>query len=347
MFVEQVVDFGSGKGYLGNHLGLQYGIPVLGIDASQINTQSAEKRKTVINKQWGGLARNKTLQAQGIKLSKKEKKMLKRLKKCEQAGKKDVTESKVHSDITDFENASETSSHSKSVIDRKHESLGKGFEKDLSFDISGVNAPKENVNKSKFVPCTTFIDKDTNFIEFAKLYFPELFEKHFNDGYKERSETAPCEELCDSLEMIHKENVVTHLPMADNLISDLSLGEEARLLPDNSDKYQFCTEDTEKDQVKDENISDNFIGDNPRQLEPVEICNDTKDQFNIMLTGLHTCGNLASTSMEVFVNSEELKVLCNVGCCYHLLDEKYLDKIPGQSKLVNLCILPPLSKEIC
>ena len=41
------------------------------------------------------------------------------------------------------------------------------------------------------------------------------------------------------------------------------------------------------------------------------------------IVGLHTCGNLASTSVELFVNSPGTQFLCNVGCCYHLLDEAY------------------------
>lgn len=41
------------------------------------------------------------------------------------------------------------------------------------------------------------------------------------------------------------------------------------------------------------------------------------------LVGLHTCGNLASTSMQLFVNCPQARFLCNVGCCYHLLDELF------------------------
>ena len=41
------------------------------------------------------------------------------------------------------------------------------------------------------------------------------------------------------------------------------------------------------------------------------------------LVGLHTCGNLASTSLQLFANSRQTHFLCNVGCCYHLLDEAF------------------------
>merc|ERR1712203_294768 len=35
------------------------------------------------------------------------------------------------------------------------------------------------------------------------------------------------------------------------------------------------------------------------------------------ITGLHTCGDLASTSLKAMVASVGAGFLCNVGCCYH------------------------------
>lgn len=45
----------------------------------------------------------------------------------------------------------------------------------------------------------------------------------------------------------------------------------------------------------------------------------------ICLVGLHTCGNLAPNSLKQFVRNENTKLLCNVGCCYHLLFEEFED----------------------
>ena len=42
---------------------------------------------------------------------------------------------------------------------------------------------------------------------------------------------------------------------------------------------------------------------------------------NPAIVGLHTCGNLASTSLRLFTSSPQAAFLCNVGCCYHFLDE--------------------------
>ncbi|KAH8297246.1 hypothetical protein KR044_008567 [Drosophila immigrans] len=43
----------------------------------------------------------------------------------------------------------------------------------------------------------------------------------------------------------------------------------------------------------------------------------------VCLTGLHTCGNLATTCLQVFHAQDTCRILCNVGCCYHLLRECY------------------------
>lgn len=44
---------------------------------------------------------------------------------------------------------------------------------------------------------------------------------------------------------------------------------------------------------------------------------------NICLVGLHTCGNLAPNSLKQFANNDDVKIVCSVGCCYHLLHEEF------------------------
>lgn len=39
------------------------------------------------------------------------------------------------------------------------------------------------------------------------------------------------------------------------------------------------------------------------------------------IVGLHTCGDLASDSLKMFVSSKNVKGIVNVGCCYQLLSE--------------------------
>ena len=45
----QVIDVGSGKGYLSAHLALQHGLTVVGVEAQETHTIGAEKRNTKVS----------------------------------------------------------------------------------------------------------------------------------------------------------------------------------------------------------------------------------------------------------------------------------------------------------
>lgn len=56
------------------------------------------------------------------------------------------------------------------------------------------------------------------------------------------------------------------------------------------------------------------------------------------LFGLHTCGNLAPNSLGIFLSSPAVRFCCNVGCCYHLLDELFdddVDRDPGPQQVAS------------
>lgn len=52
---------------------------------------------------------------------------------------------------------------------------------------------------------------------------------------------------------------------------------------------------------------------------------ETNSSFTrpICLTGLHTCGNLAATCLKLFHAQSSIELMCNIGCCYHLLKEQF------------------------
>ncbi|RZF40861.1 hypothetical protein LSTR_LSTR003371 [Laodelphax striatellus] len=57
---------------------------------------------------------------------------------------------------------------------------------------------------------------------------------------------------------------------------------------------------------------------------------------SIALVGLHTCGNLGPSSIELFLKMNSVRLLLNVGCCYHLLTDK-LDGEHGKEVPSDLC----------
>lgn len=48
------------------------------------------------------------------------------------------------------------------------------------------------------------------------------------------------------------------------------------------------------------------------------------NQEKCSLVGLHTCGSLSTTCLKLFTEPKNcLKLLVNVGCCYHLIEEEF------------------------
>ncbi|KAI1905445.1 hypothetical protein AGOR_G00016270 [Albula goreensis] len=51
-----------------------------------------------------------------------------------------------------------------------------------------------------------------------------------------------------------------------------------------------------------------------------EIISELEDA---VVVGLHTCGDLAPSTLRMFSAKDELRATCSVGCCYHLLSEEF------------------------
>ena len=60
----------------------------------------------------------------------------------------------------------------------------------------------------------------------------------------------------------------------------------------------------------------------------------SSSEHRLMLTGLHTCGNLSVDILRLFAATHSVKVACQVGCCYNLLGERFLH-VPGTSECGN------------
>ncbi|KAM9401780.1 putative methyltransferase-like protein 25 isoform 1-T1 [Salvelinus alpinus] len=56
------------------------------------------------------------------------------------------------------------------------------------------------------------------------------------------------------------------------------------------------------------------------ETELKEIIGELEDA---VMVGLHTCGDLAPSTLRMFVAKRELLSVCSVGCCYHLLSEEF------------------------
>ncbi|XP_053320937.1 probable methyltransferase-like protein 25 [Spea bombifrons] len=48
-----------------------------------------------------------------------------------------------------------------------------------------------------------------------------------------------------------------------------------------------------------------------------------KDFKEAIMVGLHTCGDLAPNTLRIYTTKPEIKAVCSVGCCYHLMSEEF------------------------
>ncbi|CAL8386023.1 unnamed protein product [Gadus morhua 'NCC'] len=60
-----------------------------------------------------------------------------------------------------------------------------------------------------------------------------------------------------------------------------------------------------------------------------------------VLVGLHTCGDLAPSTLRMFAAKRELASVCSVGCCYHMLTEEFGPPAPPPGDLTALQAAPP------
>lgn len=64
------------------------------------------------------------------------------------------------------------------------------------------------------------------------------------------------------------------------------------------------------------------------QTDFIKLFNDhfgiTSDEIpEFCLSGLHTCGNLAPSCLRIYGENQQIAAVCNIGCCYHLLNEQF------------------------
>ncbi|XP_035663078.1 methyltransferase-like protein 25 [Branchiostoma floridae] len=200
--VDQVVDIGSGKGYLSECLYLQHGLTVLGVDASDSNTHGAKKRSKLLERQWTALVNRPRTSAnkECINDSEPIREVVEKNSESEVAGKESCSTEHI-GDATQQEVSRETTTQKQTRCSKSKDRVSS--------------------KQGSFTPTTAYINPDT-----------------------------------DLADLVGVSN-------SDETLADLRL----------------------------------------------------------LLTGLHTCGDLSPTMLRLFVTCPQAAVLCSVGCCYNLLTE--------------------------
>ncbi|XP_022093987.1 methyltransferase-like protein 25 isoform X2 [Acanthaster planci] len=325
--VQKVVDIGSGKGYLGQYLSLQCGLDVIGIDSSDSNTHGAIDRNCKLQKNWQGISRHSMNAQQNCS----------QLENPIEAFKEKFT-TKTHKlkEIQKFVKCSDKMSDTSLKIDRcRSQALVNMHESNSQSEGSEVSA-SHMVNWSR--------------ISQSESAFDDVHQRLMNIQQSDSQSPATLTSN-EASDISHEMRISKHLQMID-LFSDDDCPAEV-----NKPKCGYNQTNHNSDSDKKENNPATQEGWNSSSnnspchgngnatmngsrfypvtafVEPsttltsmvsqnVEEAEQDKE-IPFMLVGLHTCGDLAPSTLRLFVHNDTARVLLNVGCCYQRLSEEF------------------------
>uniref|UniRef100_A0A8C5TKM7 Methyltransferase like 25 n=1 Tax=Malurus cyaneus samueli TaxID=2593467 RepID=A0A8C5TKM7_9PASS len=258
--IKQVIDIGSGKGYLSSFLSMQYNLKVYGIDSSSSNTNGAHERNRKLKKHWRAY---KSRGRENLKCQSLEK----------------ANDRPVESEIT-----------------------CKTINEELLNNVKSLQN-QDQVIIQDLVPSSGFMELTTPETSAeAEAYLVTRTQSHETKLSEEVPDTLsvlPADAVEDfssphynSGELREKEKVQRKMT---------SLKSKARKSSESSLYFPLTSCITAETELSD-------------------IITDLEDS---MLVGLHTCGDLAANTLRIFTAKPEIKAICSVGCCYHLLSEQF------------------------
>jgi len=285
----KILDLGSGKGYLSQYLALQYGLKVIGVDSSHSNTQNAIKRNERLLKAWGGL----------VKKSHNEK------------GKVANSEqSSLESALTKVGCFSSCNCHGNDS----------NKETNVLEPISDMDARKGQAGKvlpSKYE--TNHVEKST-----FKPNFPVMHEcstRNYTHKYSSLpSESKQCaivggKEVPFDGNELHNEYLCAEIQQEHPKTAVISESKQPHAASQNS----FLPVTGFVDQSFIANGELRKLFDKLRSSGEYSSA-ETNGMF---LIGLHTCGDLVPMALRIFVSEPSVKLMCIVGCCYHLVSQEF------------------------
>ncbi|XP_033918747.1 probable methyltransferase-like protein 25 isoform X1 [Melopsittacus undulatus] len=257
--IKQVIDIGSGKGYLSSFLSMQYNLKVYGIDSSNINTNGAHERNRKLKKHWKAYQSRGKANLKSQRLEKANDRPVESEIKCKAINEKPL------------------------INDRSLKSQDHMAIQDLVPSCGFTGIATCEMSKQTKADLVAWTQSDERKLSEEVLAVLNILPA---DAVEVSSSQRNCGEL-------HEEEKARR-KMA-SLKAKMSKSSESNLyFPLTS----CITSETE-------------LGD---------IITDLED---CMMVGLHTCGDLAANTLRIFTAKPEIKAVCSVGCCYHLLSEQF------------------------
>ncbi|CAL8318418.1 unnamed protein product [Lota lota] len=286
--VKQVIDVGSGKGYLCSFLSLRYGLQVYGIDSSSTNTHGAQERNRKLkrfSKAYQTHLRNppqQALQGSGAPAA-------------AASDEKPVSDGDKTEDV--FSRAAESGrlGADKCAPEVVKEENAACLREEDEEDASA--SPSESTALSIEVGLIADSETDPNALEYQETADPFLSALPLEVMEAIAGSTplraSPGGLSAEERERRKRENLARK---ACHNGTGPSAGPGSAALY--SPLTSYVTAETELRDLIDE-LQD------------------------AVMVGLHTCGDLAPSTLRMFVAKRELASVCSVGCCYHLLTEEF------------------------
>ncbi|XP_040414312.1 methyltransferase-like protein 25 [Cygnus olor] len=257
--IKQVIDIGSGKGYLSSFLSMQYNLKVYGIDSSNTNTNGAHERNRKLKKHWRAYQSRARANPESQRLEK-------------------ANDSPVQNEIK-----------CKAVNER-------------TLNNSCLQSQDQRTTQD-LVPSCVFTEVATS--ETSKQTEIDLVTQ------------AQCNESRLSEEALA---ILDVLPANAVEIFSSSQCNSGELCEEEKAKRKMASIKAKASKSSESNLYFPLTSYVTAETELGDIITDLED---CIMVGLHTCGDLAANTLRIFTDKPEIKAVCSVGCCYHLLSEQY------------------------
>lgn len=342
----QILDLGSGKGYLSQHLSLQYGLNVIGVDSSDLNTQNAVKRNERLLKAWKGLAKKSQREKVNASSNLAEGNITSNHLDSESLGRSiDVNVGKTN--VGNTELSSKYCNHNTCHISHvcTHD--------DNNMDVSCLNqASYVHIDQQKgphlFNPIQSTVEAESKQSIVSEVSVVES-EQSTDRTCKSKlaadinSQESFLQTSVPSLNSQHCDSA-THCNMqCRNVMSGKITGSGLAANTMNSKSQQPQTANPTSFVPVTGFVNQSFVANGELTRLFNELRNsDAVDTGSdgMFLIGLHTCGDLAPMALRIFVNEASVRVICIVGCCYHLVSQEfgggYKNKV--SESLIYMCI---------
>ncbi|XP_059672596.1 probable methyltransferase-like protein 25 isoform X2 [Gavia stellata] len=255
--IKQVIDIGSGKGYLSSFLSMQYNLKVYGIDSSNTNTNGAHERNRKLKKHWRAYQSRGRANLKSQRLEKANDRPVESEIKCK-------------------------------AIDEK---------------------PLNNDNSLQSQDQVTIQD----LVHFTEIAASETSKQTEVDlvAWTQSDESEVSEEVLDILNVLPADAVEFFSS------SQCNCGE---LCEEEKAQRKMASLKAKASKSSESNLYFPLTSCITAETELSDIITDLED---CMMVGLHTCGDLAPNTLRIFTAKPEIKAVCSVGCCYHLLSEQF------------------------